>query len=84
MKLVILGLSGVLLLTGCSNSPSLESQTKLIEYEKCLDYARDVSNIVTGSQTRENPFTAGQGTSYEYQNMENFEAQLTICEAYKP
>ena len=84
MKLGVLGLAGLLLLTGCSSSPSIEAQTKLVEYEKCLDYARDISNIVTGSQTRENPFTAGQGTSYEYQNIKNFEAQLTICESFKP
>ena len=38
MKLAILGLSSVLLLTGCSSSPSLEDQTKLLEYEKCLDF----------------------------------------------
>ncbi len=44
MKLAILGLSGVLLLSGCASSTSsedqnkiLESQTKLLEYEKCLD-----------------------------------------------
>ena len=84
MKLTALGLASLLLLTGCSSSPSIEAQTKLIEYEKCLDYARDISNIVTGSSTRQNPFTAGQGTSYEYQNIKNFEAQLTICESFKP
>jgi len=84
MKLTALGLASLLLLTGCSSSPSIEAQTKLIEYEKCLDYARDISNIVTGSQTRPDPFTTRQGTSYEYQNIKNFEAQLTICESFKP
>ena len=38
MKLAILGLSSVLLLTGCASSPSLEDQTKLLEYEKCIDF----------------------------------------------
>lgn len=39
MKLAIVGLSGVLLLSGCASSPSLtlEDQAKLIEYEACLD-----------------------------------------------
>lgn len=27
-----------LALSGCSSSPSIEEQTKLIEYEKCLDF----------------------------------------------
>ena len=38
MKLGVLGLAGLLLLTGCGSSPSLEDQTKLLEYEKCLDF----------------------------------------------
>jgi len=37
MKLAIVGLSGVLLLTGCASSPSLEDQASLIEYQACLD-----------------------------------------------
>lgn len=36
MKLAIVGLSGVLLLSGCSSSPSLQDQASLIEYEACL------------------------------------------------
>jgi len=36
MKLAILGLSGVLLLTGCGSSLSVEEQTRLIQYENCL------------------------------------------------
>lgn len=38
MKLAIVGLSGVLLLSGCASTPSLEDQTKLSEYEKCLEF----------------------------------------------
>jgi len=38
MKLTALGLASLLLLTGCSSSPSIEEQTKLLEYEKCLDF----------------------------------------------
>jgi hypothetical protein len=84
MKLGVLGLAGLLLLTGCSSSPSIEAQTKLVEYEKCLDNARDQLNSVTGSSTRENLFTGGQGTNYQYQNMKNFETHLALCESFKP
>ena len=38
MKLAIVGLSGVLFLSGCASTPSLEDQTKLAEYEKCLEF----------------------------------------------
>jgi hypothetical protein len=38
MKLAILGLSGVLLLSGCASTPviTVEDQTKLIEYDNCV------------------------------------------------
>jgi len=34
----------VLALSGCSSSPSIEEQTKLIEYENCLEQARTQAN----------------------------------------
>jgi uncharacterized protein YcfL len=44
MKRGVLGIAALLLLAGCASSPSaeeqiklLENQTKLLEYEKCLD-----------------------------------------------
>jgi hypothetical protein len=39
--LPIASLALVLALSGCSSSPSVEDQTKLIEYEKCLAFASD-------------------------------------------
>ena len=42
MKLVTLGLASLFLLTGCSSSPSVEDQIKLIEYENCLIWEREV------------------------------------------
>ena len=36
MKLGVLGIVGLLLLTGCASSLSLEEQTRLIQYENCL------------------------------------------------
>ena len=35
----IASLALVLALSGCSSSPSIEEQTKLVEYEKCLENA---------------------------------------------
>lgn len=40
LALIALGLP--LLLTGCASSPSLEDQTKLIEYEKCLQHRENI------------------------------------------
>lgn len=40
-SLPIASLALVLALSGCSSSPSIEEQTKLIEYEKCLAFAAD-------------------------------------------
>ena len=37
MKFLFSIFVAVLLLTGCSKSLSLDDQTKLLEYEKCLD-----------------------------------------------
>ena len=52
MKLTALGIIGLLLLTGCGSSTSLEDQTKLLEYEKCLDFLalknRDTSPLYLG------------------------------------
>jgi len=36
MKRGVLGIAGLLLLTGCSSSLSLEEQRRLIRYENCL------------------------------------------------
>lgn len=84
MKLTALGLISLLLLTSCSSSPSLEVQTKLIEYEKCLDNAKDQSNLVASTYTRENPFTGGDVTNYTYPTTKTFEALLALCESYRP
>lgn len=42
-KFSILSVAFLLLLTGCSSSLSLEDQTKLVEYEKCLENAFSLS-----------------------------------------
>ena len=40
--LPIASLALVLALSGCSSSPSIEEQTKLIEYERCLEHRENV------------------------------------------
>lgn len=72
----------LLLLAGCSSSPSIEAQTKLVEYEKCLSHATDVSNLVISTLGRENPFV-GSVTNYTYLQ-KSFEALLTSCESFRP
>ena len=83
MKLAIIGLSGLLLLTGCASSPSLESQTKLIEYEKCLEHATEVSNLVMSTFTRENPLIGIPVTNYTHAQ-KRFEELILACEGFKP
>ena len=60
MKLAILGLSSVLLLTGCASSPSLtlEDQAKLIEYEKCLLLQQDNLNTINQKMAQEESFSS--------------------------
>ena len=47
-SLPIASLALVLALSGCSSSPSIEEQTKLVEYEKCLEDARERLNLIYG------------------------------------
>jgi hypothetical protein len=56
LPLVSLALTAPLLLTGCATSPSLEEQTKLIEYEKCMEwnermYDREIAIMATNEDT---------------------------------
>lgn len=41
LPLASLTLITSLSLTGCATTPTLEDQTKLVEYEKCLNFASD-------------------------------------------
>lgn len=83
MKLGVLGIVGLLLLTGCASSPSLEDQASLIEYEKCLDHETQVSNLVRSSTTRENPFINSDVTQYVYL-YGTFASVLEKCASYRP
>lgn len=49
-SLFIATLALVLALSGCSSSPSIEEQTKLIEYEKCLEWEMKRIEIFLNSE----------------------------------
>ena len=68
MKLGVLGLAGLLLLTGCGSSPSVEDQIKLIEYQNCLEALRQV------------PFDFNSADKA----MDAQAFQIDICSVYRP
>jgi hypothetical protein len=89
LPLVSLALTAPLLLTGCATSPSLEEQTKLIEYEKCLDFQQrraswgfDLANL------RSNFDRVNVQDDYVtlYKALQNYRFQqlLKDCEEYRP
>jgi hypothetical protein len=53
MKFGALGLLTLFLLSSCATSPSLEDQTKLLEYEKCITAEEISFTALTQSRTRE-------------------------------
>ncbi len=87
-SLPIASLALVLALSGCSSSPSVEEQTKLIEYERCLEWQermRDREISVMASLPDEDyvkRMTRDQlGTNLSKLTYEKF---LAYCESYRP
>ena len=80
--LPIASLALVLALSGCSSSPSIEEQTKLVEYEKCLEQVTE--RLYSINYTTD----SGYGFNYTYSDnafAENtFELTLQECEIYRP
>jgi hypothetical protein len=77
MKLTALGLASLLLLTGCSSSPSVEDQIKLIEYQNCLEALRQVEldfNTLGGVGLREKAEAI----------MEVIDFHTSLCVDYRP
>ena len=68
MKLGVLGIVGLLLLTGCASTPSIEEQVKLIEYENCLQALRQGH--------------LGFRTADEAMKAQEF--QISTCSIYRP
>ena len=77
----------VLALAGCSSSPSVEEQTKLIEYEKCMEwnenmYDREIAVMATKVDSYEKSrerFEIGARLSKT-----RFENLLEACAKYRP
>jgi uncharacterized protein YcfL len=93
MKLTALGLASLLLLTGCSSYPSLtlEDQTKLIEYEKCLLFQQDNLNTInerlfkTDSEIALLELLSNQSQAIDDTNLvPRFEIHLKNCNKYRP
>ena len=77
MKLTALGLASLLLLTGCGSSPSVADQTKLIEYQNCLEALRQVEldfNTLGGVGLREKAEAI----------MEVLDFHRSLCVDYRP
>lgn len=92
MKLAILGLSSVLVLTGCASSPSLEDQASLIEYQACLQkqerIQQEVREIITKNsidleQTLRNTFSTGKPDP-KTGLITSLETMIEQCAKYRP
>ena len=77
LPLASLTLVASLSLTGCANSPSLEDQTKLVEFEKCLaHYAMIQKSVIEAA--------IATGKSIDATKVLEFEVSLRDCERYRP
>jgi type IV pilus biogenesis protein CpaD/CtpE len=78
----------VLLLSGCATSPSVEEQTKVIEYEKCLELASititEIRRTVEGLS--DTPIEKFKGASNILSDFESFYSDnaLERCKTYRP
>jgi hypothetical protein len=80
------------LLTGCANSPSLESQVSLIEYEACLGkqekIQQEVREVLTKNgidfeQTLKTIFSTGKPDP-KTGLITSLETMIKQCESYRP
>lgn len=92
MKLAIVGLSGVLLLTGCANSPSLKDQASLIEYQACLEkqerIQQEVREVITKNgidfeETLKTIFSTGKPDP-KTGLITSLETMIEQCAKYRP
>ena len=91
MKLAVLGLSGILLLSGCSSSPSISEQASLIEYEACLTKLEKVQQEARRILLDRQDFEASLRTVLESGKPEeetglitSLETMIRYCEKYRP
>lgn len=80
----------VLALSGCSSSPSLEEQKKLVDYNNCVQFeiARANQMSQTSGRSTKIPFLSGQPESFDfshrYTNFVEYSEILARCESYLP
>ncbi len=85
---VIVVLTG-LVLTGCASdeSKTIESQVKLIEYEKCLLLQQDALNIINNELAQTENFSDLidiLGNQSDSKDTDRFNIHLKNCEKYRP
>jgi len=70
----------VLALSGCSSSPSIEDQTKLIEYEKCLEFE------IARWEARQSVYRQYLGYSTSDKQVEEsiYESRIIECQDFRP
>ncbi len=74
VKLIAVLILFAVTLTGCSSAPSNEFQSKLVEYEKCLDFAQMIQQKGLEIQIKEQRVS---------DNI-SIETSLEDCKKYKP
>jgi len=63
-----------LTLTGCSNAPTNEFKSKLVEYEKCLEFAQMIQELDLENQVKSGNF------SHDV----SIETSIKDCQKYRP
>jgi hypothetical protein len=91
MKLAVLGLSAILLLSGCSSSPSISEQVSLIEYEACLTkqekIQQETGKLFSDRMDWASSIKAIAGTGKpeaETGLITSLETMIKNCAAYRP
>jgi hypothetical protein len=89
VKVLVLCIGSLALLTSCSSSPTLEEQTKVTEYEACLDYVIAIGNQLTSTSGTSNKFTGlnlpeTYNLKHNYEKGREFADVLQLCDEYRP
>lgn len=92
MKKLSLFIVTLILLTGCSSysyseedqTKILESQTQLLEYEKCLDLEREKWIAVFRNTNRDSDWLAWLESELESRKTSVFNFALQDCRKYRP
>jgi hypothetical protein len=77
-----LALMTSLVLTGCASTPTLEDQTKLVEYEMCLEESLSRLNRLIDARTMKTSST--DWTDFTYAELGGIYKMLKECKEYRP